>query len=184
MSDRPHRTAPRTLAAAPPPSPRAPRASGYVTVFPPLAAVIAGVSGCHDPACGETRADELEAHGATAASAAREGHAREALREIGVALGVAAHPALRAPVRLDAPGQMPAVTTTGTVLPTAPVVPPIESDGNAVEVSPLPTTVPHTPTRPTAAPHAPDATTAPPRPRPHLTMGRVRSVTPAMREFE
>ena len=185
MSDRTRRTAPRTLSATPPPSPRAPRASGHVTLFPSLAAVIAGAAGCHDPVCGETRADELEAHGAAAASTAREGHAREALREIGVALGVASHPAVRAPDRVDAPGQMPAVTTTGTVLPTVPVVPQIESDGNAVEVSPLPTRVPHTPTHPTVAPHAPDATTAThPRPPPHLTMGRVRSVTPANRVFE
>lgn len=181
MNDRTRRTAPRTLSATPPPSPRAPRATGYVTVFPSLAAVIAGASGCHEPACSETRAAELEAHGAAAMSTAREGHTRDALREIGVALGVAAHPAARAPERFDAPGQMPAVTTTGTVLPTVPVVPQIESDGNAVEVSPLPTTVPHTPTQPTVAPHPPDTTTATPRPRPHPTMGRMRSVTPANR---
>lgn len=180
MSDRPRRTAPRTLSATPPPSPRAPRASGHGTVFPSLAAVIAGAAGCHDPVCGETRAAELEAHGAAALGTARGGHARAALREIGVALGVAAHPATRAPDRVDAPGQMP-IVTTGSVLPTTLVVPPIESEGNAVGVSPLPTTVPHTPTLPTAAPHAPDATTTTPRPRPRPTMGRMRHVTPATR---
>src|SRR4051812_5723881 len=110
MNDR--RPAPRTLSVQPPPMLRAPRAAGYGTRLPTLATLLAGgavVPACHDPECGATRASELEAHGARVIPAAREGRAGEALRELGVALGVTAHTSTRVPDPTVA-GRMRAVT--------------------------------------------------------------------------
>lgn len=183
MNDRPKRPSPRTLSAAPPPSSRSPQASRYVARFPALATVLGAViPACHAPECGDTRAAELESHGASAVTSARAGHASEALREVGVALGLARHP----PTRGMAPGQTPAVGTTPQPV-VVPTTPQIESDGNAVGVSPLPTTVPHTPppsVRETqAAPHAPPNATTPRTTRefPLAPMGRMRHVTPSPR---
>ncbi len=175
--------APRTLSAAPREAQRAPRSTGYVSPLPSLAALVAGgvaVAGCHAPECGPTRASELEAHGPTALSSARDGRVRDATRELGVALGLAQHDR----TRVLAPGQMAVITPTRpTTQPT--ITPPSDVDGGMREVSPLPSDPLATPdTRPThAIPHQPPNATTPhgTREDPIAPLGRVRSVTPSPR---
>lgn len=173
MTDRPRLPVPRTLAGTPSPQWRVPTASDYAGRFPALAAVLASgavVPACHDPACGDTRADELEAHGRSGVRAAARGDAPDALREIGVALGVVEHQSTRA----MAPGEAPTVTVTPrppVVTPPPPqVIPPTDVDGGMREVTPMPPAPPTPPPR------------AQPNPQPHTRpiplRGRVRSVTP------
>lgn len=176
--------APRTLSAQPPEALRAPRSTGYVSPLPSLAALVAGgaaVAGCHAPECGPTRAAELEAHGPTALSNARDGRVRDAARELGVALGLARHDE----TRVTAPGQMAVISPTQPTQPTQPTVtPPSDVDGGMREVSPLPSDPLATPDAPThATPHAPPNATAPhgTREDPVAPLGRVRSVTPSPR---
>jgi hypothetical protein len=172
MTDRPRLPIPRTLSGTPSPQWRVPAASDYAGRFPALAAVLASgvvIPACHDPVCGATRAEELESHGRSGVRAAGRGDVPDALREIGVALGVVGHGSTRA----MAPGETPAVTTTPrppVVTPPA-VVPPTEVDGGMREVTPMPTTPPHRP--PNAHPLPPQPTT-----RPMPTRGRVRHVSP------
>ncbi len=187
MNDRPRRPTPRTLSAPPPPSTRAPLATRYVGRFPALATLLAGgavIPACHSPECRSTRADELESHGLRALNDVNVGRAGDALGEIGVALGLSRHP----PTRALAAGQLPGVTTEPTPPPTlTPIDPRADVDGAMGEVSPLPTTVPHTPP-PSAqstqtTPHAPPNATTPrtPRETPMMPLGRVRRVTPSPR---
>lgn len=175
MTARPRPPTPRTLSGTPSPQLRVPATSDYAGRFPALATLLAGgalVPACHDPACGSTRADELEAHGRNVMPAARRGDAPDALREIGVALGVVAHQSARA----QAPGEAPVVTTAPTppVIPPPAVVPPTDVDGGMREVTPMPPQPP-----PRAQPHP-----AQPHTRPIPARGRVRSVTPRPRAIE
>lgn len=187
MNDRPRRPAPRTLSATPPAPTRLPLATRYVGRFPALATLLAGgavIPACHSPECGGTRAEELESHGLRALSDVNAGRASDALGEIGVALGLSAH----TPTRPLASGQMPSVTTEPAPPPQpAPITPNADVDGSMGEVSPLPTTVPHTPPPSAqstqATPHAPPNATTPhtPRESPMMPLGRVRRVTPSPR---
>jgi hypothetical protein len=130
MIERPRRPAPRTLSATPPTPSRVPQSAAYQARFPSLVAVLAGgalVPACHDVECGSTRSDELQNHGAESMRAARDGHGSQALREIGVALGVVRHTETS---RIPAPGEAPVVTTTPEV-----TIPP---PGAAPMVNPMP----------------------------------------------
>lgn len=152
-------TAPRTLSATPTPQLRTPRTAVGDARFPSLAVVLAGgalVPACADPVCGETRADELEAHGRSGVRAAGRGEASAALREVGVALGVVAHTSTTVP-QMHTAGAPPPVVVTPPVTP-PPVVadPPVDNLGN------------HSRMRPSggAMRVAPVAPVARPRPRP------------------
>jgi hypothetical protein len=165
---------PRTLSGTPSPQLRVPASSAPVARFPALATVLAaGVTlpACHDPACGATRADELESHGRNLAPALRRGEAGVALREIAVALGLTAHAATRIatpdPTRVAAPGESPVVTTTPPE-PVPPLTPtPIGVDGGVRSVTPTP------PPPPPPANPRPHPTTSPGARR-----GRIRAVSP------
>lgn len=173
MTLRPRPAAPRTLAGTPSPQWRVPTASAYAARFPALATVLAGgamIPACHDPVCGTTRADELEAHGRNLAPAARRGDVPDALHEIAVALGVAEHQG----TRVQAPGEAPVVTTqprpTVVTQPVPQVEPPSgEVDGGLRPVTPQP---------PQPPPHAQPHTSPQPHTRPIPTRGRIRRVTP------
>jgi len=170
MTDRPRLPVPRTLSGTPTPQWRVPTASDYAGRFPALAAVLASgalLPACHDPVCGDTRADELEAHGRSGVRAAGRGDVPDALREIGVALGVVEHQS----TRVAAPGEAPTVTTTPrppVVTPAPQVIPPTDVDGGMREVTPMP------PTPPTPPPHAQPQ----PQTRPMPARGRMQRVTP------
>jgi hypothetical protein len=169
---RPPRPSPRTLAAAPPAALRTPHpALESLPRLPTLAALLtaAAAPGCADPVCGATRADELEAHGPRTVQALRGAAPGQALRELGIALGLQRHESTRVP-RVEAAGAAP------PVLPTPPEPPPertLRPAGAAPVVRPPPPRPPppeHTPPPPPGAPPVvlptpPDAT--PPRPPPH-----------------
>ncbi|MFO0602035.1 MAG: hypothetical protein U0324_02620 [Polyangiales bacterium] len=175
--------APRTLAGTPSPQLRPPRAASADARFPSLALVLAGgaaLPACADPVCGETRGDELEAHGAAGVQAARRGEGSEALREIGVALGVVTHPTVTRRDTMTPAGAPPPVELTPPVRPNggpAPVLPPppvdrdtrMQPSGGPAAVRPHPTPPPTPPPavvgarRPTS-PHP--QTAAPPTPVP------------------
>ncbi len=186
MAERTRRPAPRTLAATPPPSSRAPQATQYQARFPSLMAVLAGgalVPACHAPECGTTRGDELQAHGPESMNAARHGQAANAIREIGVALGVVAHtstPGIMAPGEIapvttlprpqqpepvvQAPGAMPVVQPTPP-----PPTPPIAPEGGVRTIDPTPPT----------PPRHPNTQVRPHEPRPRvLPSGGARRVDP------
>lgn len=169
MIDRPRRPAPRTLSSTPPASSRAPQSATYQARFPSLVAVIAGgalVPACHAPECGSTRSDELETHGSQSMRDLRNGASAEALREIGLALGVIKHDAS---TRIQAPGETPVVTTTPQTTPE------IQPPGAAPQVIPTPPTPPTPPIAPSGGPMQvqPDPPQPPPpvppaqRTRPH-----------------
>lgn len=129
-------TAPRTLAGTPTPQRRPPRAATADARFPSLALVLAGgaaLPACASPACGETRGDELEAHGAAGVQAARRGDGAEALREIGVALGVVTHPTVTRRDTMTPGGAPPPVELTPPV-----VIPPAPPLGGPAPVLPPP----------------------------------------------
>jgi hypothetical protein len=172
---RPPRPSPRTLAAAPPAALRSPHpALESLPRLPTLAALLtaAAAPGCADPVCGATRADELETHGPRTVQALRGAEPGQALRELGIALGLQRHGTTRVP-RVEAAGAPP------PVLPTPPEPPPSERTlrpaGAAPVVRPPPPRPPPpelTPPPPPGAPPVvlptpPDA--APPvvRPSPH-----------------
>lgn len=123
----PSRTAPRTLAHAPPTAPlRTPRPSAYEARFPALAVVLAsGVAlpACHDPECGDARADELERHGENSLRNVTNGRVTDGLRELGVALGLVAHDRTTVP-EVHSAGAAPAVQ---------PTPPPVAPPANAPE---------------------------------------------------
>lgn len=160
-------TAPRTLAATPTPQLRTPRPAAGDARFPSLALVLAGgalVPACADPACGEARGDELEAHGSAGVRAARQGQGAEALREIGVALGVVAHPATTRRDVIAPAGAPPPVELTPPVVAPPPVTPDgggssprVQPRGGVRAIDPRPPRL-QRPTRPT--------TPVPPRPMP------------------
>lgn len=175
MTQRPRPAAPRTLAGTPSPQWRVPTASAYAARFPALATVLAGgavIPACHDPVCGTTRADELEAHGHNVVPAARRGDVPDALHEVAVALGVAEHRS----TRVQAPGEAPVVTTqprpTVVDAPVPQVEPPlpVEVDGGLRPVTPQP---PQPPSPQVQQPQPPQ-----PHTRPMPTRGRIRRVTP------
>lgn len=183
MTQRPRPTAPRTLAGTPSPQWRVPTTTAYASRFPALAAVLAGgavIPACHDPACGTTRAEELEAHGRNVVPAARRGDVPDVLHEIGVALGLVEHRS----TRVSAPGEAPVVTTTPqppTVRPVPQVEPPMQVDGGVGEVSPVPPPPPQ-------QPQPPAQNVRPQHPQPHTrpipTRGRRMPVTPRPRQLE
>lgn len=142
--------------------------------FPSLAIVLAGgalVPACANPTCGETRGDELEAHGSAGVRAARQGQGAEALREIGVALGVVTHPATtRRDVIAPAGAPPPVELTPPVVVPPPPQVVPngggavqrVQPRGGVRAIDPRPPRLqrPTRPTRPTPPPPRPHAVTA------------------------
>lgn len=196
------RPAPRTLATPPTSAPlRVPHATGYEHRFPSLAVVIASgvvIPACYDPVCGATRSDELQTHGAESVRQASSGHAANAVREIGVAIGVVHHEATTVPepqVAGAAPVVQPVPPPPTQVVPL--VEPPNMVTGGApVMVDPTPpqppapppevhTTpnAPHTP--PVARPGArrPVAPTAPPPHPDRRTMGEEGRVGPLPSEL-
>jgi hypothetical protein len=158
---------PRTLAAAPAPSLRAPRAARYEARFPSLVAVIAGgalVPACHAPECGDARADELTAHGPASLRALRRGETSAALHEIGVALGVAAHGRTQPAVGGAMPIASPAPPMPVAQPPAAPVDPPILTMGEPATVGPAPVVAPPVVASPDIAPPVVAPRTTPRRP--------------------
>lgn len=193
------RAAPRTLSATPPEPTRAPQSTRYQARFPALAVALASgalVPACESPQCGDSRADELARHGAQGLRNAGNGRAAEALRELGVALGVVSHASTRdygrtagavAPVNVVPPPQN---ITSGARAPVTPQPQLVPSNGEL-----LPATQPATPTTPTTRPtvsargggavatvtHMPPP--PPPQPTPHpqhpiRTAGVPRRTTP------
>ncbi len=175
------RPAPRTLASAPTSVPiRLPHASGYESRFPSLAVVIASgvvIPACYDPVCGATRADELQAHGAEGVRQASSGHASNAVREIGVAIGVVRHEATTVPepqVAGAAPPVQPIPPPPQVLPPTVPE-PPMVTGGAPVMVDPTPPQPPTPPPHVRTSPNPPNTTHPPPVARP----GARRPVAPA-----
>jgi hypothetical protein len=145
------------------------------TRFPSLVAVIAGgalVPACHAPECGDTRADELTAHGAASMRAVRRGEASTALQEIAVALGVSSHASTATRVR--SPGEAPVTTTVPR-----PEVPVVAPSGAAPSVQPTTPPTPPTPQHSTR-PHRPDV----PRPAVPGGLGAVSPIAPPQRPAE
>lgn len=133
---------------------RRPRPAAQSTALPSLGAALtaAAAQGCEAPACGETRADEVVAHGPQAVRAIVTWRGEVAVHEVAIALGLLGHrstrpqgpdmtPAGAAPVRgpepIAAPGEAAEVTT-------APVLP-RDVDGGVREVRPTPPMPPHPP---------------------------------------
>lgn len=146
--------APRTLATPPASAQlRLPRATHLGPRFPTLTVVLAsGVAlpACHDPECGSTRSDELQRHGADSLREAREGRASNALRELGVALGVVTHDRTTVPEPQVA-GAAPVVQP---VPPPTQVPPPEMVTGGATAVV-SPTPPPPIPPSQQTSPHDP-----------------------------
>lgn len=112
--------------------------------IPTLAALLAGAAaaeGCAHVECGETRADELRAHGPTSIDALRQGRVRDGLREIAVAAGARPHDATQVP-EVHRPGEAPAVTTAPppplSPLPLPETSHPITARGRVRSVGPSP----------------------------------------------
>ena len=153
--------APRTLAAAPPPSLRSPVGAVQATAFPALAVALAGgvvLPACESPQCGATRAAELERHGRDGTEALTHGRAGEALTEIGVALGVVSH---RNTSRGLSAGAVRQVNTVPEPPP-----PPVADTNPRVAGGPmrvLPEVVPPTPPPPTTQPQPPPTQQRPPQ---------------------
>lgn len=190
------RPAPRTLSATPPESARTPQSTQYRGRFPALAVALASgalVPACESPQCGDSRADELQRHGAQGLQSAGNGRVAEGLRELGVALGVVSHGSTRdigrtagavAPVNVVPPP--PRSVTSGARAPVTPqpqLVP--QTDPQAVPQQPAPppetTTVPTLPTtqpRGGGAVRAVTPTQPPPPHHPIRTAGVPRRTTP------
>jgi hypothetical protein len=166
---------------------RLPQASRYNARFPSLLALLAGdvlLEGCYDPACAPSRADELEAHGQQSVSNLSSGNAAEALRQMGIAMGVVSHP--NGATTIGDPG----MSVAGAVAPVQPVPPPpvqvpsppSQVDGGLAPVGPAPVQPP--PTSPRVVPHHPIPQARPgarmpttPRPAGTATRGGLASVT-------
>ncbi|MFO0647646.1 MAG: hypothetical protein U0326_15495 [Polyangiales bacterium] len=173
MKPRPSpRPAPRTLSATPPEPTRTPQSTQYRGRFPALAVALASgalVPACESPQCGDSRADELERHGAQGLQNAGNGRVAEGLRELGVALGLVSHGSTRDIGR-----------TAGAVAPVNVVPPPPQNTTGGVQapVTPQPPQLvpqadPQQPTAPPETPTVPPPTTTQPR-----GGGAVRAVTP------
>jgi hypothetical protein len=124
---------------------RKPIAAPVARPIPTLAAVLAGAAaspGCAPVECGETRADELRAHGSVSVDALREGRVRAGLREIAVATGALRHGATQVP-EVHGPGEAPAVTPMPV-----PVPEPVTARGRVATVGPSPVQPPAPPERP------------------------------------
>ena len=132
---------------------RRPRTAAQSSALPSLAALLASgvaVHGCAAPDESSERQDRLSTHGNSAASAFEGHRVGDALREIGVGLGLLPastaidpdmHPAGAAPVT----NPMPPMTSGGAVAqvqpqpPTPPVPPPyVHPSGGAIAVHPQP----------------------------------------------
>lgn len=106
--------------------------------IPTLAALLAGAAvsqGCAHIECGESRADELRAHGPGGVQALRDGRVRQGLQEIAVAAGALSHAHTQVP-EVHRPGEAPAVTVTPPVSPVD--EPPITARGRVASVGPSP----------------------------------------------
>lgn len=171
------RPAPRTLATPPASAQlRLPRATQRGPGFPTLTVVLASgvvLPACHAPECGATRSDELQRHGADGLREAREGRASNALRELGVALGVVTHDRTTVPEPQVA-GAAPVVQP---VPPPTQVPPPEMVTGGAAPIV-SPTPPPTVPQNQQTSPHDPPTVRTVPTqnaPRP----GARRPVAPA-----
>lgn len=113
-------------------TPRRPSPAQTTSSLPSLALALGGAAalqGCHDPVCGATRADELQAHGNSVDQAARDGRFGEAIRQFGVATGLTRHSA----ARVDDPTMVPAGAmpiADPTPVPTPSVAPSVTPDPN------------------------------------------------------
>lgn len=147
--------APRTLAAPPSSVPlRLPRATRSSPRFPTLTVVLASgvvLPACHAPECGSTRSDELQRHGADGLREAGQGRVSNAVRELGVALGVVAHDRTTVPEPQVA-GAAPVVQPQ-PVPPTQPPPPEMVTGGATAIVSPTPPPTP--PPSQQTSPHDP-----------------------------
>jgi hypothetical protein len=153
---------------------RRPRPATQSTALPTLGAALAAAAaqGCEAPACGDTRADEVRAHGPRAVDEGRRGRGEAMLREVAIAVGLRAHrgtrpdgpeltPAGAAPVHTPEPR-----VTAGEAAPVTPTpVRPVDVDGGIRAVDPTP-----------PAPPPPRV-----RPRPQVS-GGARAVTPHDRD--
>ncbi len=154
---------------------RRPRPAAQSTALPTLGAALAAAAaqGCEAPACGDTRADEVRAHGPRAVDGARQGRTEDMLREIAIAVGLRAHRGTRPDgPELTPAGAVPVPTpeprvTAGEAAPVSPTpVRPVDVDGGIRAVDP-------TPRRPPTPPRV--------RPRPQVS-GGARAVTPQRRD--
>jgi len=146
---------------------RLPQPAARGQSFPTLAVVLASgavAPACADPVCGATRADELEAHGRLGVQAARGGEGSQALREVGVALGLVAHNTTRVPDMVPA-GAMPVVNPNPP--PRIPDPIPLTGGGAVAPVTPAP-----------PPPTPPSQVTTPGSEHPPARPGQMRRVTP------
>ena len=157
---------------------RLPRPAVATTALPALAAVLA--AGCHDPRCGDSRADELKAHTPEIQRGARAGDPADVLHGIAVAIGLVGHTSTTVgdPVQTD--GEPMAVTS----VPVTPLPVVTEVDGGMRAASPLPATPPAVPgggQRTGGAVRQVDPAPATVHHPPHtpMVMGRRAAVSPA-----
>ena len=140
---------------------RKPVAAVVARPIPTLAAMLAGAAaaqGCAHVECGESRVDELRAHGDASVDALRDGRVRDGLREIAVATGVRAHSSTQVP-EVHRPGESPAVTVTSPASPRD--EPPMTARGRVASVGPSPVQPP-----PVVEPPRPRVRPTPTRERP------------------
>ncbi|MFO0624031.1 MAG: hypothetical protein U0325_00320 [Polyangiales bacterium] len=154
---------------------RKPVAAAVAHPIPTLAAMLAGAAaaqGCAHVECGETRGDELRAHGAASVDALRQGRVLDGLREIAVATGVRPHQTTHVP-EVHRPGEAPAVAPQPLPLP--PRLGPLtgRARGRVAIVDPTPVEPPAPPPPPPPRPRR----RTPPRP-PIATAGAPMQVGP------
>lgn len=145
---------------------RKPVAAVVARPIPSLAAMLAGAAaaqGCAHIECGESRVDELRAHGPAGVQALRDGRVRDGLHQIAVASGAVAHSPTQVP-EVHRPGEAPAVTVTP---PASPVdEPPMTARGRVASVGPSPVRPPPVPPPPAVDPPRPRVRPTPRRERP------------------
>lgn len=129
------------LKAQPLPAPSLGRRVAAVSVAAGVAAVAGGVVHAADaPACGTTRAAELEAHAASATQGLRRGDLAQTLQELGRALGWVPHGSTTVGVPPDdprpgeAPGVPPPETITSGAMVRVDPTPRIQGAGGMVAV--------------------------------------------------
>jgi len=163
-----------------------PRRALALTMAAGVAAVAVGsVAAAHEPVCGTTRAEELEAHGTSAGLSLRRGDVSQTVREIGLALGWVRHAgttSVGGPPDMTPPG-LPEMVTAGAPMPVDPTPPQPQVEGGVRPVQATPHTQPVPNRRPptAGAPRRVHPVSAPETPRPGVRGGRART-NPTPRE--
>jgi hypothetical protein len=178
MPTPPRKPAPRTLSHTPPAQQRTPKAAHYSAKFPSLLMLLAGdalLEGCSEPTCAPTRSEELEQHGQESVRRLNSGNASEALRQIGIAMGVVSHPQTMVP-SVAMGGAPPPATPVPQV--NVPEPPSRVTGGVAVPVGREPAQPPVPPrNQTTTTRHPPGHPVRPTHPPPMHTAGVPRRTT-------